>query len=61
MKVKAWEEVVTIPTYEVGKPEKNPMFLKKSLSGKQWSGVSLSGNRNDFGREDRQGLQGCLS
>ncbi|MCE1155704.1 MAG: DUF5107 domain-containing protein, partial [Bacteroidales bacterium] len=31
MKVKAWEEVVTIPTYEVGKPEKNPMFLEKRV------------------------------
>ena len=24
--VKAWRELVTIPTYEVGKPEKSPMF-----------------------------------
>ena len=31
MKVKAWEEVVTIPTYEVGKPEKNPMCLEKRV------------------------------
>ena len=31
--VKAWRELVTIPTYEVGKPEKSPMFLEKSLSG----------------------------
>ena len=26
--VKAWKEQVVIPTYEVGKPEKNPMFLE---------------------------------
>ena len=29
--VKAWREQVTIPTYEVGKPEKNPMFLEKRV------------------------------
>ncbi len=29
--VKAWRELVTIPTYEVGKPEKNPLFLEKRV------------------------------
>jgi len=29
--VKAWKEVVTIPTYETGVPEKNPMFLEKRV------------------------------
>jgi len=29
--VKAWREIVTIPTYEVGKAEKNPMFLEKRV------------------------------
>ena len=29
--VKAWREIVSIPTYEVGKPEKNPMFLEKRV------------------------------
>ncbi len=29
--VKAWREIVMIPTYEVGKPEKNPMFLEKRV------------------------------
>ena len=29
--VKAWKERVTIPTYEAGKPEKNPMFLEKRV------------------------------
>ncbi len=29
--VKVWRETVTIPTYEVGKPEKNPMFLEKRV------------------------------
>ena len=29
--VKAWRETVTIPTYECGKPEKNPMFLEKRV------------------------------
>ena len=29
--VKAWRELVTIPTYETGKPDKNPMFLEKRV------------------------------
>ncbi|MGH2643087.1 MAG: DUF5107 domain-containing protein, partial [Chitinophagaceae bacterium] len=28
---KAWEEKVIIPTYEIGKPERNPMFLEKRV------------------------------
>ena len=28
---KAWREQVVIPTYEVGKPEKNPIFLEKRV------------------------------
>ena len=30
-KVKVWEEVVTIPTYEACKPDKNPLFLEKRV------------------------------
>lgn len=29
--VKVWEEEVSIPTYGLGKPEKNPMFLEKRV------------------------------
>ena len=29
--VKAWKEQVVIPTYEAGKPEKNPIFLEKRV------------------------------
>lgn len=29
--VKVWKEKVTIPTYEVGRPEKNPIFLEKRV------------------------------
>src|SRR5689334_21578653 len=29
--VKAWAEQVMIPTYEAGKPEKNPIFLEKRV------------------------------
>ena len=29
--VKVWEEAVSIPTYGVGKPEKNPIFLEKRV------------------------------
>lgn len=31
MKVKVWQEKVVIPTYEIGKAEKNPMFLEKRV------------------------------
>jgi tetratricopeptide (TPR) repeat protein len=29
--VKVWEEIVTIPTYKIGQPDKNPMFLEKRV------------------------------
>ncbi|WP_314587987.1 DUF5107 domain-containing protein [Paenibacillus terrigena] len=29
--VKVWEETMDIPTYEVGEPDKNPMFLEKRV------------------------------
>ena len=29
--VRVWEEKVRIPSYEIGKPEKNPMFLEKRV------------------------------
>src|SRR6188768_1779595 len=29
--VKAWIEKISIPTYETGRPEKNPMFLEKRV------------------------------
>lgn len=29
--VNVWEEMITIPTYKVGKPNKNPMFLEKRV------------------------------
>ncbi len=29
--VKAWKETVVIPTYEIGTPEKNPIFLEKRV------------------------------
>ena len=31
MKVRVWEEKVVIPTYGIGKPEKNPVFLEKRV------------------------------
>ncbi|MGY5356166.1 DUF5107 domain-containing protein [Wenyingzhuangia sp. IMCC45467] len=31
MSVKAWQEDVVIPTYEIGKAEKNPIFLEKRV------------------------------
>lgn len=29
--VKAWRETIVIPTYEVGTPEKYPVFLEKRV------------------------------
>jgi tetratricopeptide (TPR) repeat protein len=31
MQVKAWEEIVKIPTYKLGSSDKNPMFLEKRV------------------------------
>lgn len=31
MKVKAWKEQVSLPTYDIGIPEKNPIFLEKRV------------------------------
>lgn len=31
MAVNAWKEMVTIPTYKTGEPDKNPMFLEKRV------------------------------
>ncbi|MEE9361587.1 MAG: DUF5107 domain-containing protein [Cellulophaga sp.] len=31
MKVKVWKEKVIIPTYEIGEPEKNPIFLENRV------------------------------
>ena len=31
MEVKAWQELVKIPTYKIGNPDKNPMFLEKRV------------------------------
>jgi tetratricopeptide (TPR) repeat protein len=31
MKAKVWEEDIIIPTYEIGMPEKNPMFLERRI------------------------------
>ncbi|HEX2619245.1 MAG TPA: DUF5107 domain-containing protein, partial [Phototrophicaceae bacterium] len=29
--VRVWEELITIPTYKIGEPDKNPMFLEKRV------------------------------
>ena len=30
-KIRVWEEEVIFPTYEIGEPEKNPVFLEKRV------------------------------
>jgi hypothetical protein len=39
MTVNAWQEKVLIPTYGVGVPDKNPMFLKSvyTRAAVEWS------------------------
>ncbi|MEL7589604.1 MAG: hypothetical protein AAGU19_23015 [Prolixibacteraceae bacterium] len=34
--VKAWNEKMKIPTYGIGKPEKNAILLKKGAYQEQW-------------------------
>jgi tetratricopeptide (TPR) repeat protein len=29
--VKAWKEIISIPTYKIGQPDRNPMFLEKRV------------------------------
>ena len=29
--VKAWSETIMLPTYRLGNPEKNPLFLEKRV------------------------------
>jgi hypothetical protein len=29
--VKAWAEIISIPTYGIGQPDKNPLFLEKRV------------------------------
>ena len=29
--VKAWKETIQLPTYKIGEPDKNPMFLEKRV------------------------------
>lgn len=44
--VRAWEETVMLPTYGVGKEEKNPIFLEKRVyQGSSWGRLPLSRNR----------------
>ena len=31
MKASVWEELIEIPTYEVGEPDKNPLFLENRV------------------------------
>ena len=57
MQVSVRAEQVFIPTYQVGKPDKNPIFGKKSLSGLQWQGLSSYGDRYRVRCPDHQGAK----
>ena len=30
--VKAWAEIISIPTYGIGQPDKNPLFLRSAFT-----------------------------
>ena len=51
---RVWEEKVTIPTYKIGEPQKNPMFLEKRVyqgsSGKVYPYPTIESIREE--RED---------
>ncbi|MCR5055258.1 MAG: DUF5107 domain-containing protein [Lachnospiraceae bacterium] len=49
--VKIWEEDVVIPTYEVGKPDKNPMFLEKRVYQGSTGKIYPYPSTNEISRE----------
>ncbi len=53
--VQVWSEEVIIPTYGVGKPEKNPMFLEKEYTRGvvEWYIRILSSKRSMMKRKIR--------
>ena len=61
-KAKIWEEWVVIPTYEVGAPDKNPMFLEKRVYQGSSGKIYPYPSTNEISTEkDRQEVEGCLS
>ncbi|GAA3612839.1 DUF5107 domain-containing protein [Flavivirga amylovorans] len=61
MEVKVWSEKVVIPTYEIGEPEKNPIFLEKRVyqgsSGKMYPNPAIEKIHDD--KIDKEWL-GCF-
>lgn len=57
---KIWEEDVVIPTYEIGAPDKNPMFLEKRVyqgsSGKVYPCIRPQ-KKSVMKRKTRSGMQ----
>lgn len=57
---KIWEEDVVIPTYEIGAPDKNPMFLEKRVyqgsSGKVYPYPTTEKNQSS-----ESGMMRCWS
>ena len=44
--VRAWEEDIMLPTYEIGEEEKNPIFLEKRVyQGRRAPGAGRKGRR----------------
>ena len=55
-RVRAWQETVLIPTYDVGEPNRNPMFLEKRVyQGSSGAVYPLPGYRSGRGRADTTG------
>ena len=50
---KIWEEDVVIPTYEIGAPDKNPMFLEKRV----YQGSIRPQKKSVMKRKTRSGMQ----
>lgn len=42
-KVNVWKEKIILPTYQVGEPEKNPVFIEKRV----YQGSSVDGTDDE--------------
>ena len=53
--VRAWEEVVMLPTYEAGKEEKNPIFLEKRVyQGRRLFAMKSKVEKTDSKKQNKE-------
>ncbi len=62
IKVNVWEEDILLPTYGIGKPEKNPMFFENRVyQGSSGVVYPYPVIEKDFRYLSRRNLSCCLS